>query len=63
MTINLNVEKHIYNFFFIFKIFFCIYLEVHCQGCQNNPLSSDPLSNVIILLYIIIIQTNSSAKK
>jgi hypothetical protein len=24
--------------------FFYIYLEVHCQGCQNNPLSMDPHS-------------------
>jgi hypothetical protein len=43
MTINLNVEEHIYKLFFILKIF-CFYLEVHCQDCQNNPLSMDPHS-------------------
>jgi hypothetical protein len=38
MTINLKVEEHIYTK----NYFFYIYLEAHCQGCQNNPLSMDP---------------------
>jgi hypothetical protein len=45
MTINIKVEKHIYKCFSIFKIFY-IYLKVHCQGCQNNPLSTDPFSYI-----------------
>jgi hypothetical protein len=58
MTINLKVEEHIYIFFFIFKIFFCIYLEVHCQGCQINPLSTDPFSIVIIAIIISILSSS-----
>jgi hypothetical protein len=49
MTINLKVEEYIYNFFSIFKSFFCIYLEVHYQGYQNNPLSIDPFSSFKLL--------------
>jgi hypothetical protein len=45
MNINLKVEAHIYNFFLRF---FYIYLEAHCQGCQNNSLSMDPRSIVIM---------------
>jgi hypothetical protein len=43
MTIDLKVEEHIYKKFSIF-IYFCIYLKIHCEGCQNNPLSMDPHS-------------------
>jgi hypothetical protein len=51
ITLNMNdhqskgKKKYIYNFFFILRFFF-IYLEVHCQDCQNNLLSMDshPLS-------------------
>jgi hypothetical protein len=43
MTINLKVEEHI-NKLFLFLIFFCIYLEVNRQDCQNNLLSTDPFS-------------------
>jgi hypothetical protein len=32
------------RFFFIFKIFFSIYLEIYYQGYQNNPLSMNPYS-------------------
>jgi hypothetical protein len=48
MTINLKIEKYIYNFFH-FLDFFCIYLEIHCEGCQNNPLSMDPHSCYFLL--------------
>jgi hypothetical protein len=41
MIINLNVEEHIYKKNY-FKDFYYIYLEFHCQICQNNPLSMDP---------------------
>jgi hypothetical protein len=44
--INLKVEEHIYNFFFIFKIFY-IYLMIHCQNYQNNLLSMNPHSLII----------------
>jgi hypothetical protein len=50
MIINLKIEEYIYNFFFIF---FCIYLKVHCQSCQNNPLSTDPFSSIIGPLSIV----------
>jgi hypothetical protein len=33
MTINLRVEQH---------KFFYIYLKIHSQNYQNNPLSTDP---------------------
>jgi hypothetical protein len=35
ITINLQVEEYIYNFFSIF-IFFHIYLKIHCEDCQDN---------------------------
>jgi hypothetical protein len=44
MTINLKVEEHIYKLFPIFNI----YLEVHCQNYQNNPLSMDPHSIMFV---------------
>jgi hypothetical protein len=28
----------------IFFLFFSIYLKIHCQNCQDNPLSRDPFS-------------------
>jgi hypothetical protein len=40
MTINLQVEKNIFIIFFIFLFF----LKIHCQSCQNNPLSTYPFS-------------------
>jgi hypothetical protein len=43
MTIDLKVEEHIYKLFSIFKIFL-YFLEIHCQDCQNNPLSTNPFS-------------------
>jgi hypothetical protein len=58
MTINRKVEEHIYKLFSIFKIFFCIYLEVHCQGCQNNPLSIDPFSYYNYITVTIAIATS-----
>jgi hypothetical protein len=53
MTINLKVEEHIYKFFPFLK-FFCIYLEIHCQDCQNNPLSMDPTQTIITIFLINI---------
>jgi hypothetical protein len=49
MTINLKVEKHIYNFFSIFKIFY-IFLEIHYQNYQNNPLSTNPFSYLFLVV-------------
>jgi hypothetical protein len=52
MTINVKVEKHIYKFYSILLFFFYIYLEVHCQVCQNNPLSTDPFSYLYARIVI-----------
>jgi hypothetical protein len=42
ITINLKVEKYIHKIFFLFLNFFNIYLKIHYQKYQNNPLTSDP---------------------
>jgi hypothetical protein len=43
---NLNYRQSLSKrtyiwFFFLFLTFFCIYLEIQYQDCQDNPLSSD----------------------
>jgi hypothetical protein len=52
MIINLKVEKYMYKFFSFLK-FFYIYLEIHCQDYQNNPLSMDPRSLMRLLSKIL----------
>jgi hypothetical protein len=52
VTINLNIEEHIYKLFSILKIYY-IYLDVHYQDCQNNPLSTDPFSVPISTTFCI----------
>jgi hypothetical protein len=53
MIINLKIEEPIYNFFSFLR-FFCIYLEIHCQSCQNNPLSTDPFSTTNAYLETLL---------
>jgi hypothetical protein len=37
--------------FFLFLSFFYIYLKVHCQDYQNNPLSTDLLPTIYFIRY------------
>jgi hypothetical protein len=60
IILNLNhhqfISRRTYPEVFYFKDFFHIYLKIHCQVCQNNPLSSDPhsISNKIYKIIFII---------
>jgi hypothetical protein len=48
---SIDRRTRLYTFFSIFKLFFDIYLRVHCQDCQNNHCQVIPT-----LWYIIQVQ-------